>query len=45
MTEKLCKKDETFWAEAEATTKIALQKRIDLWDAAYAEIVKNKVLA
>lgn len=45
MTEKLCEKDETFWAEAEATTKIALQKRIDLWDAAYAEIVKNKVLA
>jgi len=45
MTEKLCEKDETFWAEAEATTKIALQKRIDLWDAAYTEIVKNKVLA
>lgn len=45
MTEKLCEKDETFWAEAEATSRIALQKRIDLWDAAYAEIVKNKVLA
>ncbi|MFC3560856.1 DUF3050 domain-containing protein [Pedobacter jamesrossensis] len=45
MTEKLCEKDEAFWAEAEEITKIALQKRIDLWDAAYAEIVKNKVLA
>ncbi len=45
MTEKLCEKDEAFWAEAEETTKQALQKRIDLWDAAYAEIVKNKVEA
>ncbi|GGI27793.1 DUF3050 domain-containing protein [Pedobacter mendelii] len=45
MTEKLCQKDETFWAEAEETTKNALQKRIDLWDAAYTEIVGRKVLA
>lgn len=43
MTEKLCEKDEAFWIEAEETAKRALQKRIDLWDAAYAEIVKNKV--
>lgn len=43
MTEKLCEKDEAFWAEAEATTKLALQKRIDLWNAAYNEIVKQKV--
>ncbi|RDC57242.1 DUF3050 domain-containing protein [Pedobacter chinensis] len=45
MTEKLCVKDENFWLEAEETTKQALQKRIDLWDAAYAEIAKRKVLA
>ncbi|GGH15885.1 MULTISPECIES: DUF3050 domain-containing protein [Pedobacter] len=45
MTEKLCEKEEAFWAEAEETTKQALQKRIDLWDAAYAEIVKYKVEA
>lgn len=45
MTEKLCEKDEAFWIEAEETTKQALQKRIDLWNAAYAEIVKNKVEA
>jgi len=45
MTEKLCEKDESFWAEAEQTTIQALEKRIDLWDAAYAEIEKNKVLA
>lgn len=45
MTEKLCEKDEAFWMEAEQTAKKALQKRIDLWDAAYAEIVKNKVEA
>ncbi|WP_231425859.1 DUF3050 domain-containing protein [Pedobacter sp. Leaf250] len=45
MTEKLCEKDEGYWAEAEETTKQALQKRIDLWDAAYAEIAGRKVLA
>jgi len=45
MTEKLCEKDETFWMEAEQTAERALQKRIELWDAAYAEIVKNKVEA
>ncbi|WP_145859204.1 DUF3050 domain-containing protein [Pedobacter suwonensis] len=45
MTEKLCEKDESFWTEAEETAKIALQKRIELWDAAYAEMIKNKVEA
>ncbi|MNQ83797.1 hypothetical protein D3C85_988990 [compost metagenome] len=45
MTEKLCEKDEAFWEQAETTTKQALQKRIDLWNAAYTEIVKQKVEA
>jgi len=45
MTEKLCEKEENFWAEAEETAKQSLQKRIDLWDAAYAEIVGKKALA
>lgn len=45
MTEKLCNKDEAFWSEAEETAKVALQNRIDLWDAAYAEIIKQKVVA
>ncbi|WP_421945136.1 DUF3050 domain-containing protein [Pedobacter sp.] len=45
MTEKLCNKDEFFWAEADETAKVALQNRIDLWDAAYAEIIKQKVVA
>jgi hypothetical protein len=45
MTEKLCEKDEAFWGQAETTTKQALQKRIDLWNAAYTEIVKQKVEA
>ncbi|MDN3587959.1 DUF3050 domain-containing protein [Pedobacter aquatilis] len=45
MTEKLCEIDETFWVEAEQTAKIALQSRIDLWDEAYAEIIKQKVVA
>ncbi|MET0572047.1 MAG: DUF3050 domain-containing protein [Pedobacter agri] len=45
MTEKLCEKDESYWVEAEETTRQALQKRIDLWDAAYAEIVGRKIPA
>ncbi|WP_231459015.1 MULTISPECIES: DUF3050 domain-containing protein [unclassified Pedobacter] len=45
MTEKLCEQNETFWAEAEQTAKLALQSRIDLWDAAYNEIIKQKVVA
>ncbi|MCX2576056.1 DUF3050 domain-containing protein [Pedobacter sandarakinus] len=45
MTEKLCEKDEAFWVQAEETTKKALQNRIELWDAAYDEIMKNKVMA
>lgn len=45
MTEKLCSKDESYWIEAEETTKNALQKRIDLWDAAYVAIASKKVLA
>jgi hypothetical protein len=45
MTEKLCEKDEDFWLEAEETAKQALQKRIDLWDAAYTLIANRKVLA
>lgn len=45
MTEKLCEQNESFWLEAEQTAKHALQNRIDLWDAAYAEIIKQKVVA
>ncbi|PWS27187.1 heme oxygenase [Pedobacter yonginense] len=44
MTEKLCSENEDYWMEAEETTKIALQKRIDLWDAAYKAIESRKVL-
>ena len=45
MTEKLCEKNEDFWLEAQETAKQALQKRIDLWDAAYALIANDKILA
>ncbi|WP_421941399.1 DUF3050 domain-containing protein [Pedobacter sp.] len=45
MTEKLCSVDPDFWLAAEETAKAALQKRIDLWDAAHEEIVKNKEAA
>lgn len=44
MTEKLCANYAGLWQEAEQTAVKALQKRIDLWDAAYQEIVASKVL-
>jgi len=45
MTEKLCAHSDLFWTEATETAKHALQMRINLWDAAYEEIVQRKVLA
>lgn len=45
MTEKLCNKNDYFWVEAESVAKNALQERINLWDAAYNQIIKNKTNA
>lgn len=45
MTEKLCEKNQIFWLEAEETAKQALQKRIDLWDVVYSQIVNHKAVA
>ena len=42
MTSNLCGTDEQIWQEAEQATIEALQKRIDLWDAVYEQIMKNK---
>jgi hypothetical protein len=42
MTSNLCGTDEQIWKEAEQATIEALQKRIDLWDAVYEQIMKNK---
>jgi len=42
MTSNLCGLNEQYWEEAEQATIESLQKRIDLWDGAYKQIVKNK---
>ena len=42
MIKELCGEDETKWNDAIEISKIALQKRIDLWDGILAEIVKGK---
>ena len=42
MTSNLCGTNEQIWEEAEQATIEALQKRIDLWDAVYEQIMKNK---
>jgi len=43
MTAELCGDDEEKWEEATAESLKALQKRIDLWDGVYAEIVEAKM--
>jgi len=42
MTASLCNANEEFWKEAEQATIESLQKRIDLWDGAYNQIIKMK---
>jgi hypothetical protein len=42
MIKELCGDDETKWNDAVEISKIALQKRIDLWDGILAEIVNGK---
>lgn len=44
MTSNLCGEDKQYWKEAEATTVASLQKRISLWDGAYATILANKTV-
>ena len=43
MTESLCGTNELFWKEAAAATIQSLEKRIELWDAAYDAITKTKI--
>jgi hypothetical protein len=45
MTANLCDANEQFWKEAEQATIESLQKRIDLWDGAYRQIMKRKLTA
>jgi len=42
MTSNLCGTDEQFWNEAQKATVESLQKRIDLWNGAYRQIMSRK---
>lgn len=42
MTANLCSTNAQYWKEAEVATIKSSQKRINLWDGAYNEIIKNK---
>ncbi|MDB5256013.1 MAG: hypothetical protein JWM14_708 [Chitinophagaceae bacterium] len=42
MTANLCGDNESFWAAAEEATLLSLQKRIELWDGVYVELMKKK---
>jgi hypothetical protein len=42
MTSNLCGENNLYWEEAEQAVCEALQRRIDLWDGAYQQIVKGK---
>jgi len=45
MTANLCSTNEQYWKEAEQATMESLQKRIDLWDGVYKQIVNRKTTA
>jgi len=45
MTSNLCGSDDKFWKEAEQATIDSLQKRIDLWDGAYRQIMNGTTTA
>jgi hypothetical protein len=43
MTYNLCGSDESFWIEAESAAFNSLEKRIELWNGAYREILQNRL--
>jgi len=45
MTANLCGTDEQFWKEAEQATIESLQKRIDLWNGAYRQIISRVAIS
>ena len=45
MTANLCKGKDHFWEEAEKAVIESLQKRIELWDGIYRDVVLNKTKA
>lgn len=44
MTSNLCGSTDEYWEEAELATIESLQKRIDLWDGVYKQILENKAV-
>jgi len=44
MTSNLCGNNEQYWKEAEEATIESLQRRIDLWDGVYKQIMENKAV-
>ena len=42
MTANLCGDNEQYWQEAEQAIRQALQKRIDLWDGVYNELMEKR---
>lgn len=45
MMTNLCGTNEQLWQEAEQAIKESLEKRIELWNGAYGQIMKNRVMA
>ncbi len=45
MTANLCGDNELYWKEAEQATIKALQKRIELWDGVYEELMKKNIVS
>ncbi len=45
MTANLCGENQAFWDQSEKATIASLQKRINLWDGAYREILNRKTTA
>jgi len=45
MTKNLCGNDQSFWEEAEKEVIASLQKRIQLWDGVYEQIMKCRLNA
>jgi hypothetical protein len=44
MTAELCGDDQERWLEAEKAAVESLKRRVELWNGAYEQIVKNKAM-
>lgn len=41
----LCEDNYEYWEEAKQFSKESLQKRIELWDGVYNEIINSRIIA